>query len=47
MSPKYEIGDASKARKSLGWEPKIKFKELVKIMVDADLTTEIKGTLNA
>jgi len=29
-------GDASKARKKLNWEPKIKFKELVKIMVDAD-----------
>ena len=27
-----------KARKKLGWEPKVKFKELVKIMVDADLT---------
>jgi len=31
------IGDASRARKSLGWEPKVNFKELVKIMVDADL----------
>lgn len=30
-------GDASKAKEKLGWEPKIKFKELVKIMVDADL----------
>ena len=30
-------GDASKAKKKLGWEPKIKFKELVKIMVDADI----------
>ena len=30
-------GDASKARKKLNWEPKIKFKELVKIMVDADI----------
>ena len=30
-------GDSSKARKQLGWNPKIKFKELVKIMVDADL----------
>jgi GDPmannose 4,6-dehydratase len=33
------IGDASKARKQLNWEPKIRFKELVKIMVDADLKT--------
>lgn len=31
------IGDASKAKKNLGWEPKTKFKALVKIMVDADL----------
>jgi GDPmannose 4,6-dehydratase len=31
------ITDASKARHKLGWEPKIKFKELVRIMVDADL----------
>jgi GDPmannose 4,6-dehydratase len=30
-------GDASKAKKKLNWEPKIKFKELVRIMVDADL----------
>ena len=31
------IGDASKAKKKLGWEPKTKFAELVKIMVDADM----------
>lgn len=31
------IGDASKAKRDLGWKPKVKFKELVKIMVDADL----------
>jgi len=31
------IGDSSKAREKLGWKPKIKFQELVKIMVDADL----------
>ena len=29
--------DASKARRKLGWEPKVTFKELVRIMVDADL----------
>ncbi len=29
-------GDASKAKKKLGWEPKVRFKELVKLMVDAD-----------
>jgi len=31
------IGDPSKAKKQLDWEPKIKFKELVQIMVDADM----------
>jgi GDPmannose 4,6-dehydratase len=31
------ICDASKAKEKLGWEPKTKFKELVKIMVDADV----------
>ncbi len=31
------IGDITKARNILGWQPKIKFKDLVKIMVDADL----------
>lgn len=30
-------GDASKARKELGWKPKTRFKELVRLMVDADL----------
>lgn len=31
------IGDPAKAKNQLGWEPKVKFKELVEIMVDADL----------
>lgn len=31
------IGDASKARDRLGWKPKTKFKDLVKIMVDYEL----------
>jgi GDPmannose 4,6-dehydratase len=35
------VGDASKAKKRLGWEPKTKFKDLVRLMVDADM-----GTLN-
>jgi GDPmannose 4,6-dehydratase len=30
-------GDASKAKRKLNWEPKVRFKELVKIMVDADI----------
>ena len=45
IDPKYfrptEVGnlfaDASKARKLLGWEPKVTFKELVRIMVDSDM----------
>lgn len=31
------VANASKARKELGWEPKVTFQELVAIMVDADL----------
>jgi GDPmannose 4,6-dehydratase len=31
------IGDASKARRALGWAPKVGFRELVETMVDADL----------
>ena len=30
-------GDSSKTRKKISWKPKIKFKKLVEIMVDADL----------
>ena len=45
IDPRYErpaevellIGNPEKARKQLGWEPKVRFKELVKIMIDADL----------
>lgn len=33
----YLLGDASKARKSLGWEPTVTFRELVKIMVRSDI----------
>lgn len=31
------VGDASKAQRVLGWEPRVKFADLVKLMVDADL----------
>jgi GDPmannose 4,6-dehydratase len=31
------LGDPTKARTILGWEPKVGFKELVKIMVDSDM----------
>ena len=40
-------GDASYAKKKLGWEPKVLFKELVRMMVDADLKSEqlkLEGT---
>ncbi len=39
----YLIGDASKARKVLGWKPETGFKELVELMVEADIERE-KGT---
>ena len=31
------IGDYSKAKRKLGWEPRVRFTELVQMMVDADL----------
>ncbi|HXJ78790.1 MAG TPA: GDP-mannose 4,6-dehydratase [Candidatus Methylomirabilis sp.] len=31
------MGDASKARQILGWSPKVRFRELVEMMVDSDL----------
>jgi len=31
------IGDPSKAKRQLGWEPRVSFEELVRMMVDADL----------
>ncbi len=31
------LGDPTKAKRKLGWEPEVKFEELVKIMTDADL----------
>jgi GDPmannose 4,6-dehydratase len=34
------IGDYSKAKDKLGWEPKVKFKELVKIMVEGEQNGE-------
>jgi GDPmannose 4,6-dehydratase len=33
------LGDATKAREKLGWKPKVKFHELIKLMVDADMKT--------
>lgn len=31
------LGDSGKARKQLGWEPEVSFKQLIAMMVDADL----------
>jgi GDPmannose 4,6-dehydratase len=31
------MGDARKARRQLGWEPRTRFADLVKLMVDADI----------
>ena len=31
------LGDPSKARRVLGWSPRVKFKHLVRLMVDSDL----------
>jgi len=36
------IGDYSKAKRMLGWEPKIKFNELIKIMVHSDFEKTLK-----
>ena len=41
------IGDPAKAKKQLGWEPNVRFKELVQIMVDADVAIlEGKGLVH-
>jgi GDPmannose 4,6-dehydratase len=43
------IGDAGKAKKQLQWEPKVRFQELARMMVEADLETErerLEGTNN-
>lgn len=40
--PSALVGDASKAKKVLGWSPKTSFKQLVKMMVEHDLMMEKK-----
>ena len=40
----YLIGDASKAREKLGWEPRVRFEELVAMMVEADLKLVARET---
>ena len=38
------LGDATKAKENLGWQPKIIFKDLAKMMYDSDLN-KIKGEM--
>ena len=50
MDPRFErpsevdllLGDASKARRVLGWEPHTLFADLVRMMIDADLELATK-----
>jgi GDPmannose 4,6-dehydratase len=37
------VGDYSKARETLGWEPRTSFEELVRLMVDADMELLARG----
>lgn len=37
------VGDATKAKRILGWEPKVRFKELVQIMTQFDFEQEAKN----
>lgn len=37
LEPVQLVGDASKARRVIGWQPQVNFKQLVSMMVDADL----------
>jgi GDPmannose 4,6-dehydratase len=39
----YLIGDSSKAKRVLKWQPKTTFQELVEMMVKADLELEKKN----
>ncbi len=43
MEVGYLAGDATKAKKTLGWEPKTRFKDLVRIMVEAEMKTLQNG----
>jgi GDPmannose 4,6-dehydratase len=40
----YLIGDAGKARRVLGWSPKVSFRNLVEMMVDADVRAGASAT---
>ena len=35
------IGNPAKAKRVLGWEPKVEFKQLIEMMVDADLASDL------
>jgi GDPmannose 4,6-dehydratase len=37
------VADSSKARRALGWEPQVRFRELVRMMVDADMARHRAG----
>ena len=41
------LGDSTKARQKLGWEPTVDFEHLVKLMVDADLECVAKEIRNS
>ena len=34
------LGDPGKAKRELGWQPKVKFEQLVEMMVDGDLAEQ-------
>jgi GDPmannose 4,6-dehydratase len=34
------LGDPAKAKAALGWKPKVSFRDLVRLMVDADMQTD-------
>jgi GDPmannose 4,6-dehydratase len=39
----YLLGDPKKAKANLGWEPKVTFEELIKMMVASDLVSNLKS----
>jgi GDPmannose 4,6-dehydratase len=41
----YLVGDSTKARTRLGWDPSVQFEQLVEIMMEADLRRAGEGTL--
>ena len=41
------LGDASKARRKLGWKPKVSFQELVRMMVKADLRAQMTPSVDS